>query len=73
MFRQASINAREAAHSLCCRQSREFLVAGRLLQRGQGDNPLDQRAFLQKALRRFEPGQIVDKLRRPARRRREIR
>ena len=54
--------------SLEGRQSREFLIAWRLLQRRQGDNPLDQRAFLQKALRRFQPDQIVDQLRRLVRR-----
>ncbi len=65
--------ARDATDSLDRRQSREFLIAWRLLQRGQGDNPLDQRAFSQKAFRRFEPDQIVEQLRRLARRRREIR
>jgi hypothetical protein len=65
--------ARDATDSLDCRQSREFLIAWRFLQRGQGDNPFDQRAFSKKAFRRFEPDQIVEQLRRLARRRREFR
>jgi hypothetical protein len=65
--------ARDATDSLGRRQSREFLIAWRFLQRGQGDNPFDQRAFSKKAFRRFEPDQIVEQLRRLARRRREFR
>jgi len=60
MFRHASIDARETADSLCRRQSREFRIARPRLQGRQGENPRDQSAFLQEALCRFEPDQIVD-------------
>src|ERR1019366_3668898 len=65
--------ARYATDSLYCRQARQFPILSPLFQRGLGDNPLDPGAFLQKALRRFEPAQIVDQFRCRARRRREFR
>ncbi len=69
---EAGLDSREAAESLGRRQFRKFLIARRILQRGQGEEPLGQRAPPQEAFRRLDADQIVDQLRRLARRRREF-
>jgi len=69
---EAVLDARDTTDSLDRRQFVEPPIAQRILQRGQGENSLDQRAFVQDAFRGFDADQIVDQLRRLARRRREF-
>jgi hypothetical protein len=69
---EAVSDSGHAMDTFCRRQLRETRVARRLLQRGQGDDTPDQHALAKEAFCRFEPDQIVEQLRRSARRRREF-